>query len=139
MAVIIAFDLGQKRVGVARSDETETIAEAVRTLSFDSKRDLLRQVKQTLEEIQPSKIIVGFPRNLKGEEGPAAQNVAKVVDWLKKECPGEWIFWDERLTTAEAERILLEADLSRDKRKQIRDRLAAQRILQSYLDFKNLN
>lgn len=136
MALILGLDLGEKRVGVARSDESEIIAEALATLTFKTKEDLLNQLRPIFHDLRPEKVIVGLPENTDGERGPAAQKVAGFVDWLKVYLPGEWILWDERFTTIEAERILLEADLSRKKRKGIRDRLAAQRILQRYLDAK---
>lgn len=134
MGIFLGLDLGEKRVGVARSDETRTIAEAVETLTYKTKEDLLKQLRRVLEQVRPQKIVVGLPRTLRGEEGFAAKKVLGLVDWLKGRLPGEWVFWDERFSTAEAERILLEADLSREKRRGIRDRIAAQRILQSYLD-----
>ncbi len=134
MAIYLGLDLGEKRVGVARSDETGTIAEALTTLTYKSRADLLKQLKDCVESLRPAKFVVGLPKTLRDEEGIAAQKVIKVVDWLKSEIPGEWVLWDERLSTAEAERVLLEADLSREKRRTLRDRLAAQRILQSYLE-----
>lgn len=134
MAVLLGLDMGEKRVGVARSDETGSIAEAVTTLTYKTREDLCKQLRGCLEETRPEKVIVGLPTTLLGEEGPAAKKVLGLVDWLKAKLPTQWVLWDERLTTAEAERILLEADLSREKRRNLRDRLAAQRILQSYLD-----
>lgn len=137
MAVVLGLDLGEKRVGVARSDETETIAEALATVTYKTKEDLLNQLKPFFQELLPERVVVGFPQTLRGEVGMAARKVLALSDWLKEKLPGEWIFWDERFTTVEAEQILLEADLSRRKRKGILDRVAAQRILQSYLDGKN--
>ena len=134
MAIFLGLDLGEKRVGVAQSDETGTIAEARETLTYKTKEDFLKQLRRVLEEVRPEKIIVGLPETLRGERGFAAKKVLGLVDWLKERLPAEWVFWDERFTTVEAERILLEADLSRRKRRGLRDRLAAQRILQSYLD-----
>lgn len=134
MAIFLGLDLGEKRVGVARSDETGTIAEAHETMIYASREDLLNQLRKIVEEVRPEKIVVGLPQTLRGEMGPAAKKVLDWVDWLKERLPAEWVFWDERFSTVEAEKILLEADLSRRKRRDLRDRLAAQRILQSYLD-----
>lgn len=134
MAVFVGLDLGEKRVGVARSDEGGTLAEPLATLSYKTKEDLLRQLREWIGTLQPKRVVVGLPRTLRGEMGFAAKKVVELVEWLKPHLSAEWVFWDERFTTAEAERILLEADLSRRKRRGIRDRLAAQRILQSYLD-----
>ena len=133
----MGLDLGQKRVGVARSDETGTIAEAYRTITFESKAELVTKLRQCVSELGPEKVVVGLPETLSGKSGPAAEKVRGTVEWLSREIPGEWVFWDERLTTAEAERILLTADLSRARRKEVRDKLAAQRILQNYLDRRN--
>lgn len=139
MGVLLSLDLGEKRVGLARSDETETLAEPVATLTYKTQKDLLKQLRGYFEEYRPRKVVVGLPKTLRGEIGFAAEKVLRLVDWLKGQFPTEWILWDERLTTAEAERVLLEADLSRAKRRRLRDRLAAQKILQSYLDTtKNL-
>ena len=134
MAIFLGLDLGEKRVGVARSDETGTIAEARATLTYKTKEDLLKQLKRIWEEFRPAKIVVGLPETLRGERGFAARKVLDLVDWLATGLPAEWVLWDERFSTAEAERVLLEADLSRRKRRGLRDQLAAQRILQSYLD-----
>lgn len=134
MSVYLGLDLGEKRIGVSRSDESGTVAEALVTLEIKSKEDLFKQLKMCVDQIQPEKIIVGLPYTLQGEAGEAAQKVMRRVEWLKTRLPGEWVFWDERFTTAEVERVLLEADMARAKRRGLRDRLAAQRILQSYLD-----
>ena len=121
-------------MGVARSDETATIAEAMETLTYGNREDLLKQLREWVEKLRPEKIVVGLPETLRGETGPAAKKVLDLVDWLKARLAGEWVLWDERFSTVEAERVLLEADLSRRKRRGLRDRLAAQRILQNYLD-----
>jgi putative Holliday junction resolvase len=94
----------------------------------------MSQLKRCVDRNRPEKIIVGFPRTLAGEAGVAAEKISKQVEWLKSQIPLEWVFWDERFTTVEAERVLLAAGLSREKRRNLRDRLSAQRILQSYLD-----
>ena len=138
MGVVLGLDLGEKRVGVARSDETEIIAEALATITYQTKDDLVNRLKPYFEDLSPQKVIVGLPQTLRGEIGPAARKVKDLTDWLKDRLPGDWIFWDERFSTVEAEEILLEANLSRNERKGIRDRVAAQRILQSYLDSKNV-
>lgn len=134
MGIFLGLDLGEKRVGVARSDETGAIAEAVATVSYKTKEDLLKQLSRYLEEFCPEKIIVGYPQTLKGEIGPAAKKVLALVKWLKARIPREWVLWDERFSTVEAERVLIAADLSRKKRQYVKDRIAAQRILQSYLN-----
>ena len=134
MASWLGLDLGEKRVGVAMSDETTRLATPVTTLEIRGRNHLLKELTKLIDEYHVTKIVVGLPQTLKGEMGPAAQKVIEVVDWLKTSIDRTWIFWDERLSTQEVERVLIEADVRRDKRKQVRDQLAAQRILQSYLD-----
>ena len=134
MGVFLGLDMGEKRIGVAISDENAIVATPFETLEFRGLNQLVKDLAAIVETHRVGKIVVGFPRNMGGGIGPAAQKVADQVEKLKVQLPVEWILWDERLTTQEVERILLEADLSRAKRKNVRDRLAAQRILQSYLD-----
>lgn len=134
MPVYLGLDLGEKRVGVARTDEEGTFAEAVTTLTYKSRESLAAQVGRYVHELRPARIVVGLPETLRDEIGPSAKRVLNLVDWLKTRISAEWVLWDERFTTAEAEQILLEADLSRKKRRRVLDSLAAQRILQSYLD-----
>lgn len=136
MSIYLGLDLGEKRVGLARSDEEKTFAEAVATITYKGRESLARQLSRYITELRPERIVVGFPETLSDEIGPSARKVMKLVEWLQLRIPGDWVLWDERFTTREAEEILLEADLSRAKRRQVRDRLAAQRILQSYLNAK---
>lgn len=132
----LGLDLGEKRVGVAIAESELGIATPHQTVFFSGREQLAKELKKIIAEYRPEEMVVGFPQKLNGQIGPAAEKITKLVDWLKTQIPGNWILWDERLTTAEVERILLEADLSREKRKEVRDQLAAQRILQTYLDFK---
>ena len=134
---ILGVDLGTKRVGVAVSDESRTLALPLTVISFIGRKKLLEDLNQLVVEYQATTLVVGLPKTLMGEMGIAAQEVAAHVEWFRKHAPQlEWVFWDERLTSQEVERILIEADVSRSRRKEVRDKLAAQRILQSYLDFK---
>ncbi|HXV27957.1 MAG TPA: Holliday junction resolvase RuvX [bacterium] len=137
--MLIGLDLGEKRVGVALCDEQTGIATPLKTVTFHSRKKMAEELGKLVEEYQASKIVVGLPRTLKGEIGPAAQ---KVIDWvedLKSKIGCSWVFWDERLSSQEVERVLLAADVSREKRKLVRDQLAAQRILQSYVDAQDKN
>ncbi len=134
LGVLLGIDLGEKRVGTALCDERTRIAIPHKTISFHSRKLLVEELKKLIEEHQVIKVIVGLPRTLKGDIGPAAQKVIEWVEQLKLQIACPWIFWDERLTSQEVERVLLEADVSRAKRREVRDQLAAQRILQSYVD-----
>lgn len=135
MGSLLGLDWGQKRVGVAFCDSQTTIATGVTTLEFKSRQQLVSDLLKLVKEYQVTKIVIGLPKTLKGEMGPAAQKMTEQVEWLKTEIPVPLEFWDERLSTAEVERILLAADVSRAKRKEVRDQLAAQRILQNYIDY----
>ena len=134
MAALLGLDLGEKRVGIAVTDESGSIAMPLATLEIRGRRHLLSELVKLVEEHHVAKIVVGLPKTLKGQIGPAAEKVLKEVEWLKSQLERPWVFWDERLSTQEVERVLLKADVGRAKRREVRDRLAAQRILQSYLD-----
>jgi len=87
-----------------------------------------------VKSYRAEKIVVGLPVTLKGEMGIAAGKLMKEMEWFRANLAVPVIMWDERLSSKEAERVLLEADLSRDRRKEVIDKLAAQRVLQCYLD-----
>lgn len=135
MAAILGLDLGEKRVGVAICDTETTIATPVETVQFKGKQQLLADLRRLVQEYQVIKIVVGLPMTLRGEIGPAAKKILEQVEWLKSQLPNDWVTWDERLSTKQAEQILLDADLRRDRRKEVRDKLAAQLILQNYIDY----
>src|SRR3989338_5501950 len=134
MPVFLGLDLGEKRIGVALSDELGKIAVPFDTWEFKGREALEKKIRAVMAEYPVSAVIVGFPMTLKGDAGIAAQKVMKQVEWLKSRIETQWVLWDERMTTAEVEKLLISADVSRAKRKDVRDRLGAQRILQSYLD-----
>ena len=135
MGVLLGFDFGQKRIGVAQADEELAIATPLTTIDVRNREQVLAEIMRLIDAQHAVKIVVGLPKTLKGEIGPAAQKVLGDVEWLKTKLQCPCVLWDERLSTKEVERILLEADLSRSRRKEVRDSLAAQRILQSYMDF----
>lgn len=136
MSALLGLDFGEKRIGVAVSDETAIIAVPLTVLEFKGRKHLLAELAKLVEEYRVDKIIVGLPRRMSGEIGIAAEKIIAHVDWLKPQLGVAWEFWDERLSTAEVERLLVNADVSRARRKEVRDKLAAQRILQNYLDSK---
>ena len=94
------------------------------------------QIKAIIKEKQVNKIVSGLPKNMNGTLGPQGEKVIKFCELVKAETGIDVEFWDERLSTVAAERSLLEADVSRQKRKKVIDMLAAVIILQGYLDFK---
>lgn len=134
--MLLGLDFGEKRIGVAVTDEAGIMALPLKVLEFRGRKHLLEELTKLVEEYRVEKIIVGLPKTLKGEIGPAAQKIMGQVEWLQEFLNRPWIFWDERLTTGEVERVLLDADVSRAKRKEVRDQLAAQRILHNYMEYQ---
>jgi putative pre-16S rRNA nuclease len=131
---ILAVDLGSKRVGLALSDPTGTIAGALKTVAAEPASTLASRLAAIAQEHQAERIIVGLPRRLDGTRGPeaaAAERIAAEVRAASR-LPVETV--DERLTTAAAERSLIEGGVSREKRRQSIDRVAATLLLQSHLD-----
>jgi putative Holliday junction resolvase len=131
---ILALDHGTKRVGVAVSDETKTIAQPLEYISAEPFGPFLERLKKILLEKEIDLILIGMPRNMDGSYGPAAQKVETFVGVLKTAVTVPIKLWDERLTSAMANRILIEGRVRRDKRKEKVDKMAAAILLQSYLD-----
>ena len=137
MARIIGLDLGQKRIGVAVSDETKIISTAIDTISVSSIKNSVKKIKEIAVAYAADEIVIGLPLNMNGSKGPQADKVIAFAHKLRERLPCKISTFDERLTTAQGEAILVSADMSRKKRKQSIDRLAAQIILQTYLDYCN--
>ena len=137
MQRILALDFGEKRIGIAVSDPLNIIAQSVGTIESKGIKNDLKKVGELVKEYEAGKIIVGLPLNMDGTEGKSANRAMDFVKDLKKEIQVEVEMLDERLTTAQGERIFLEADISRKKRKENLDKIAAQLILQSYLDSRS--
>ena len=131
---IMALDVGTKRIGVAMSDELFLTAQGADTIYRISLDADLAKIKKVAEDNGVSEIVVGLPINMNGTYGAKANEVVEFIDNLAKVVAVPVKRWDERLTTVQAENVLLEADVSRAKRKKSIDKLAAQFILQSYLD-----
>lgn len=137
MPTVLGLDMGEKRVGVAISDPFGTIAMPHSTLPFVGRKQILREVEKICQDYPSCElIVVGLPLDLSGKDGTAAVKIKEHVTWFSQHSKRSWEMWDERLTTQEAERVLIAADVSREKRKLVIDQLAAQRMLQCYLDFK---
>lgn len=127
--------MGQARIGIAISDEMEILASSVE--SYHCKGDIetdARAVSEKLIELGAQKIVIGLPKNMNGTEGPAAEKCRAFGEMLGKFLDIEQVYSDERLTTVQAQRTLIGANVSRKKRKNVVDKLAAQLILQNYLD-----
>ena len=129
---MIGLDVGERRVGVAVSDELGLIASPVETV--DLKRGGLPALCAIIERYDPERIVVGMPTGLSGREGPQATAVRAFADQLAAAIGRPIEFWDERLTSFIAEQALIETGHRREARKQRIDAVAASLILQSYLD-----
>ena len=134
----LGLDVGTRTIGIAASDALGMIANGVETIHRTSlERDFAR-LGELIKEYEASVLVVGYPKNMNGSIGERAQNCAALAEQIKAKFPGvEVVLWDERLTTVAAHRVLIEADMSRNKRKKVVDTVAAVLILQNYLDFKN--
>ncbi|MDC3415613.1 Holliday junction resolvase RuvX [Aquibacillus salsiterrae] len=134
----IGLDVGQKTIGVAVSDAFGWTAQGVTTIKWEEQdfTSADSQLKPIIDEHEVNKIVVGLPKNMNGTIGERGEKSKQYADYLHHTYGVETVLWDERLTTMAAERILIEADMSRKKRKKVIDKMAAAIILQSYLDTK---
>lgn len=131
---IMGLDVGDKTIGVAVSDLLGWTAQGVETIKRTSSKADLNRIKEIIDEMDVKKIVVGLPKNMNGTIGPQGEKVLKFCEKIKKKFDMEVVLWDERLTTVAAEKMLISADMSRKKRKQVVDKVAAVYILQGYLD-----
>ena len=134
---IAALDVGEKRIGIAVCDEMEIIASGVEsyTRTGNDRKDLA-YIANKLEELGAKRVVIGLPLKLDGSEGIAAEKIRDFAFQLSKYTEIEQAYQDERMTTAQAQRILIGADVKRKKRKNVIDKMAAQLILQAYMDTK---
>ena len=131
---ILGLDVGAKTIGLALSDLTRTIASPLETLRRGKFKDTALRLRAIIDEHGIGALVVGLPINMDGSEGPQAQSVRQFAANLIAEIDIDICFWDERLSTVAVEGAMLEADLSRARRKQLVDKLAAAYILQGALD-----
>jgi putative Holliday junction resolvase len=131
---ILALDHGTKRIGVAISDETAIIAQPLAFLAAEPLEDFLKRLETIVDSRQVGEILVGIPRNMNGTYGPAAIKAREFVECLKGAFAVRVTTWDERLTTVQANRALIETGMRREKRRERVDQTAAAILLQSYLD-----
>jgi putative Holliday junction resolvase len=131
---ILALDHGTKRIGVAVSDELKMIAQPLEYIPAEPFAYFLARLKELIREKEVELVLVGMPRNMDGSYGPAALKVQEFVAVLKDAVAVPFKTWDERLTTAQANRFLLQGDVRRKDRKEKVDKMAAAILLQSYLD-----
>ena len=132
----LGLDIGEKRIGVARSDELHLMAHAVGFIERKNDVETVQAIQKYVDEFSADQIVVGLPKTMKGESGTQAEKVLAFIENLQHRLSCPMVTWDERLSTVQAERALLEQDVSRAKRRLKRDAIAAAIVLQSYLDFK---
>jgi putative Holliday junction resolvase len=130
----LGIDLGDRTIGIAVSDGLGITAQGLPTLERHGGQRDLDALKRVCDEREIARVVVGLPRNMDGSEGPRALKSRAFAIKLREALGLPVFLWDERLSTAEAERLLISADVSRKKRAQVIDMLAAQIILQGWLD-----
>ncbi len=131
---IMGLDLGSKTIGVALSDPLTITAQILTSIHRTTLAKDLETIWQLVEDHQVEELVIGLPINMDGSRGGAVDKVETFIEHLSARLTIKIIPWDERLSTVAAERILLEGDLSRAKRRKVIDRLSAAIILQGYLD-----
>lgn len=135
MPRIMGLDVGDKTIGVALSDLLGWTAQGLETIRRIGIKKDLQRLEEIIKEYEVNKIVVGLPKNMNGTIGLQGEKVLEFNERLEKRFNNiEIVSWDERLTTVAAERSLIEADVSRKKRKEVIDKIAAVYILQGYLD-----
>jgi putative holliday junction resolvase len=136
---IMGLDVGSKTVGVSISDAFGWTAQGLKTIQINEDKGEygFEEIGTLIAENEVSKVVVGLPKNMNGTIGPRGEASQFYADELNKRFGVPVVLWDERLTTVAAERVLLEADVSRKKRKKVIDKMAASMILQGYLDSQN--
>ena len=131
---ILGLDVGKKTIGVAISDPLGFTAQGLTTIRRTKKEQDIQEIKKFCDEYDVKVIVIGLPKNMNGTIGPSGEITMSFGKLIEEELKVEIKFWDERLTTVAANKAMLEADLSRSKRKKIVDKVASTYILQGYLD-----
>ena len=136
--LILGLDVGTKTVGVAISDEMGWTAQGLETIKINEERGQFGfdRISELVKQYDVDKIVVGLPKNMNGTIGPRGEACQQFAENLRELLQLDVVMWDERLSTMAAERLLISADVSRKKRKQVIDKMAAVVILQGFLDRK---
>lgn len=132
---IMGLDIGTKRIGVAVTDETGTLAQGRCVVLRTSDNKALADIHALISEFSTGIVVVGLPLNMDGSKGPRALDSEKFGNKLSGTSQVKVVYWDERLSTREIEDIMVASSVRRDKRKHLLDKMAAQIILQGYIDF----
>lgn len=135
---IIGLDVGSKTIGVAISDALGWTAQGLTTIYWEEDRfeSADEELQKIIVDHEVTQVVIGLPKNMNGTIGERGEASERYANYIEEKYQLPVKLWDERLTTMAAERVLLEADMSRQKRKKVIDKMAATMILQSYLDSK---
>ena len=135
----MGLDVGTKTVGIAISDALGWTAQGIETVKIDESAGQfgMDRIQQLVKEYDVNQFVVGYPKNMNNTIGPRGEASENYAELLRETFGFPVSLWDERLTTMAAERVLIDADVSRKKRKTVIDKMAAVMILQGYLDSKN--
>ena len=133
----LGLDLGTKTLGLALSDKLGIVATFYKNITYKDTNELITEIKEIIEKEKVESLVLGLPKNMNNSLGERAEETIKFKELLEKETKKEVHLEDERLTTKVAESILINADVSRKKRKKVIDGLSAVVILQSFLDRKD--
>ncbi|MEA4806805.1 MULTISPECIES: Holliday junction resolvase RuvX [Acetobacterium] len=134
MERILGIDVGDKRIGVAVTDPLQITAQGVMTLKRKTRDDDLEAFRDLIARYEIKKVVAGLPLNMDGSESAQTRKTINFCQFIKKRLKIEIIYIDERLTSSWSEKVLIEGNVSRENRKDYIDMLAAQMILQSYMD-----
>lgn len=134
MEKILGLDVGDRTIGVAVSDALGFTAQGIETIFRKSKKEDYQRLEEIMKLHGIKTVVAGLPKNMNGSLGPQGEKTKVFCEKLKNKFGVTIIYWDERLSTKAAQRTLIEADVSRKKRKGVIDKMAAVHILQGYLD-----
>ncbi len=135
---VLGLDIGDKTIGVAVSDPLGLTAQGIKTIRRKNIKEDLKELESIIEKYNVEKIVAGLPKNMNNTIGPQGEKVLQFIEIIKSEINIEVLLQDERLTTVSAQRLLINGDVSRKKRKSVIDKVAATYILQTYLE-RNYN
>lgn len=135
----MGLDVGTRTVGVAISDALGWTAQGIETIKIHEENEEfgIERLAELIREYAVTEVVIGYPKNMNNTIGPRAEASERFAELIKETFNLPVVLWDERLTTMAADRMLIDADVSRKKRKQVIDKMAAVMILQGYLDSKN--
>jgi len=137
---VMGLDVGTKTVGVAISDAFGWTAQGIETIKIDEANEVfgIERIAELTKLHEVSSFVVGYPKNMNNSIGPRAEASERYAELLRQTFDKPVVLWDERLTTSAAEKMLISADVSRKKRKEVIDKMAAMMILQGYLDSQSI-